>query len=206
MTDRGAAPAAPASKAAPVAPGLFAGKAMFWWMWPFLVALDLWSKAWVFGWLDTQQPGIHPDARSHVVFDGMLSFRLVTWSNTGTIWGLFQNATVILIVLRCCALVALLWYLRQTPARHRLQVFVLGLIFAGALGNLYDNFVCENGGVRDFLRFSGTWPVEWGFPAFNVADSCISVGAVGLLILLMREPARSPAGGAGRTTEPTGRA
>ena len=191
---------------AATAPAWFAGKAMFWWMWPLLVALDLWSKAWAFAWLAERQPTIHPDGRAHVVFDGAIAFRLVTWSNTGTIWGLFQNATVILIVLRCGALVALLWYLRQTPARQRLQVFVLGLIFAGALGNLYDNFMCENGGVRDFLRFSGTWPIEWGFPAFNVADSCITVGAIGLLILLMREPTRVPAGGAsGRAGEPSGR-
>jgi hypothetical protein len=41
--------------------------------------------------------------------------------------------------------------------------------------------------VRDFLFFSGKWPVEWGFPAFNVADSCITVGAFGLLLMMVQE-------------------
>jgi lipoprotein signal peptidase len=46
------------------------------------------------------------------------------------------------------------------------------MIMAGAIGNLYDNFTEERGGVRDFLRFSGSFfGSRWEFPAFNVADS-----------------------------------
>ena len=45
----------------------------------------------------------------------------------------------------------------------------------------------QNGKQDDFLRFSGDWPVAWDFPAFNVADSCITVDAIGLFLLLWRE-------------------
>lgn len=168
----------------------FRGKAWFWLPWPLLVFLDLWSKAAVFDWMEARY-GVHGHG-VHLVFESsLLSFRLVTWENPGTIWGLFQDGTVVLMVLRCAAVLGLLWFVAGTPASRRFQLSVLSLIFAGAIGNLYDNFTRADAdparSVRDFLRFSGDWPMAWGFPAFNVADSCITVGAIGLLWLMLRE-------------------
>ena len=171
----------------------FTGKLWFWLPWPLLVVADLWSKSAIFALLerDAVARGFAHLPESHrpplVVFDGALHFELVSWGNTGTIWGLGQNATIPLIVLRCCAVVGLFWFLRNTKRAARLQQFVLGLILAGALGNLYDNFVRDDRSVRDFLHFTGTWPFQWDFPAFNVADSCITVGAIGLFLLLWRD-------------------
>ncbi len=168
--------------------GTLRGKLWFWLPWPALVALDLWSKAEVFAFMAERHPLIPEERRPpYVVWDGALRFDFVSWGNTGTIWGLFQNGTVVLMVLRCCALVGLLWFVRGTARRARLQLVVLSLVFAGAVGNLYDNFVRDDRSVRDFLHFSGTWPWEWDFPAFNVADSCITVGAIGLFLLLWGE-------------------
>lgn len=165
-------------------PSLWRGKLLFWLPWPLLVVADLWSKHEVFSWM-LQRFG-HDDGNYLVFHSDLLTFRLVTWGNRGTIWGLFQDSTIPLMVLRCAAVVALLWFVRATAQKDRLQLFVLSLIFAGALGNLYDNFFRADRSVRDFLRFEGSWPVAWEFPAFNVADSCITVGAIGLLLLLMR--------------------
>jgi len=166
----------------------FGGKPWFWWPWPVLVVLDLWSKSVVFGFLAERYPHRVEAGRSHLVFDTAgLRFDLVAWGNTGTIWGLFQDGTLVLMVVRCLAVVGLLWFVRGTAPGARWQQFVLSLVFAGALGNLYDNFVRADRSVRDFLRFSGQWPVPWDFPAFNVADSCITVGAIGLFLLLWRE-------------------
>lgn len=58
----------------------------------------------------------------------------------------------------------------------------LAMVLGGALGNLYDRIL--RGSVTDFLLFF--WR-DWQFPAFNVADSAISVGAVLLLIDLWRQ-------------------
>ena len=60
-----------------------------------------------------------------------------------------------------------------------LESLALALILGGALGNLYDRLML--GYVVDFLDFHSS---GWHFPAFNVADTGISIGA-GLLILDM---------------------
>ena len=79
------------------------------------------------------------------------------------------------------------WVLTSAAAVDALAAAGASLVFAGAVGNLYDNFVRADRSVRDFLHFSGDWPWQWDFPAFNIADSCITVGAFGLFVLLWRE-------------------
>ncbi len=59
--------------------------------------------------------------------------------------------------------------------------FGLALILGGAIGNLYDRIV--RGAVTDFIE---VYHGAWSFPAFNVADSAITVGAILLLIDLLR--------------------
>jgi signal peptidase II len=68
-----------------------------------------------------------------------------------------------------------------------MQQIVLAMIVAGAVGNLYDNFTEPAGGVRDFLLFFinlEEGPLQW--PAFNVADALICVGAILLVIMVWR--------------------
>lgn len=178
------APTRPATDRPPRA--LFRGKAWFWVPIAPLVALDLWSKAAAFDYVAQHRGGrVETD-----LLPDPFGFALVAYRNTGSIWGIGQDQTIALMVLRCAALFVILWFVAGTWARQRLQQVVLGLIFAGAIGNLYDNFMMPDRGVRDFLLFyyrpEGGAPWQW--PAFNVADSCISVGAVLLLILLWREP------------------
>ncbi|HXC59547.1 MAG TPA: signal peptidase II [Steroidobacteraceae bacterium] len=87
--------------------------------------------------------------------------------------------------------IGLLWWLRRLDARtQKLQVAGLMLIVSGALGNVIDRL--RHGNVVDFLLVH--WKDHW-FPAFNVADSCITIGA-GLVLLdaLLDSRRRSPAG------------
>ena len=67
------------------------------------------------------------------------------------------------------------WAVRKKDASDRWLFVALGLILGGTLGNLFDRIVF--GGVRDFLCFY--W---FRFPVFNVADSCLVVGASLLLL------------------------
>ena len=88
------------------------------------------------------------------------------------------------------ASVWVIWLMRRHP-QQKLFCLALGLILGGAIGNLIDRVLF--GYVVDFVQvhYAG-----WYFPAFNVADSAITVGA-GLLIWDALRPQQS---GQGTTT------
>lgn len=70
----------------------------------------------------------------------------------------------------------LLWWLRQCKREQVLLPVAFCLILSGAIGNVTDRLIY--GYVIDFLHF---YYQEWHFPAFNIADSAIFVGAVLLI-------------------------
>jgi signal peptidase II len=101
------------------------------------------------------------------------------------------------IVLALGVSVVLVWWLRGVhAARERRLAVALSLILAGAIGNVIDRI--EHGFVVDFIH------AHWGgayFPAFNIADAALTMGA-GLMILdaffeWRRERARGAAAGGG---------
>jgi signal peptidase II len=69
-------------------------------------------------------------------------------------------------------------YLLKKHAGQRLFCFALACILGGAIGNVIDRLL--HGYVVDFLQFH--WQNRWYFPAFNVADAGITVGAAGLIL------------------------
>jgi signal peptidase II len=85
------------------------------------------------------------------------------------------------------AAVVFILYLLRTHAGQRLFCFSLACILGGAVGNLVDRLM--HGYVVDFLQFH--WRNTWYFPAFNVADSAITIGAVCLVIDELRRVRRS---------------
>jgi signal peptidase II len=113
---------------------------------------------------------------SYAVINGF--FNLVYVMNPGAAFGFLAGAPAMfryffLIGISIVALVLILYYLMKSKPRSLLIVSSLTLIFAGAVGNLIDRV--RFGAVVDFLDvYIGT--AHW--PAFNVADSAISVGAV----------------------------
>ena len=87
----------------------------------------------------------------------------------------------------------ILYMLRSHPSQ-KLFCFALALVLGGAVGNVIDRIAY--GHVVDFLDFHWDWlsPVfyEGHFPAFNIADSAISVGAVGLIVDELLRVRRGP--------------
>ena len=107
---------------------------------------------------------------------------IVRWHNEGAAWSILSNASGwqrwFFMVLGLGVSIGILVWLRQLPARGQGRVAAgLALVMAGALGNVIDRAYL--GYVVDFIKvhYAG-----WVFPAFNVADSAITIGA-GLLIL-----------------------
>ena len=84
-------------------------------------------------------------------------------------------------------------YLLRSHASQTLFCFALSLVLGGAVGNVIDRLLY--GHVIDFLDFHWDWlaPVffEGHFPAFNIADSAISVGTVCLIVDELRRVKRS---------------
>ena len=105
---------------------------------------------------------------------------LVPHVNYGALFGFLIEhrgaANTGFAVISLLAAAAIIYWSRQKgTARDPWLCAALGLILAGTLGNLYDRLVF--GGVRDFLHWN--YLVDW--PIFNVADSCLVVGAFLLL-------------------------
>ena len=75
------------------------------------------------------------------------------------------------------AAVFILWMLR-THAGQRLFSFALACILGGAVGNVVDRLM--HGYVVDFLQVH--WDNRWYFPAFNLADAAITIGAACLIL------------------------
>jgi signal peptidase II len=69
-------------------------------------------------------------------------------------------------------------YMLRSHAGQKLFCFALACILGGAIGNVIDRLM--HGYVVDFLQFH--WSNRWYFPAFNVADAAITVGAACLIL------------------------
>jgi signal peptidase II len=154
-----------------------------------LVALDLWSKQAVFEWLGDGPAGMVRDRHGHLrypLLGDTLTFMLSR--NTGAAWGLGGSYPHALVTGRVIAVLVLGWLVVRGRPGPVLRV-ALVLVLAGALGNLYDNLFLTPqvgdpfGAVRDFIDVDfGALGWDYHFPTFNVADSCITVGAALLLL------------------------
>ena len=116
-------------------------------------------------------------------------FAVSHFHNRGAIFGTFSQSpsplvTIALAAASLFALVMVVVYFFRTPVSQKGMKLALTLIMAGALGNFIDRVA--RGYVVDFLEFHVKRAY---FPTFNVADSCITIGALVLiLILVARRP------------------
>lgn len=131
--------------------------------------------------------GLH-DSRE--VIPGLLSLTYVR--NRGAAFGVLSNADLPyqhlwFSVLSIAALAAIVVYALRLPPTDRLAQGALASIMGGAVGNLIDRMA--HGYVIDFVD------VYWRgnhWPAFNVADSCISIGVALLILDTLRSPKDRP--------------
>ena len=120
-------------------------------------------------------------------------FNITRIHNKGAIFGTFSqtNNKLVFALLTAASLAALalvVYYFFKTPFGDKLMKVALTLIAAGALGNQFDRLI--RGHVIDFLDFY-IGKAHW--PFFNAADSCITIGACLMLIILFRrKPECSP--------------
>ena len=108
-------------------------------------------------------------------------FNVVRAHNTGAAFSFLAAASGwqrwFFTAIGIAAAVFIVWLLRS-HAGQKLFSFALACILGGAVGNVFDRLV--HGYVVDFIQVH--WQNAYYFPAFNIADSAITVGAIGLIL------------------------
>ena len=142
-----------------------------------VVLMDRLSKLWV---------------HAHIATGGAITvipgvFRLTHVLNTGAAFSLFEGARspgtvrLLLIGVAVLEIAVVLVFLWKTGRRFTLSTAAFALILGGAVGNLYDRIRLHH--VIDFLEVR---IVHYHWPDFNVADSCIVIGASLLMLEVLR--------------------
>ena len=113
-------------------------------------------------------------------------FNLVHVHNTGAAFSLFADQPgwqrSFFVAVAAIASLVILYLLRKTQGRRSFSI-ALALILGGAIGNVIDRILY--GHVIDFLDVHAA---GWHWPAFNVADSAITLGAAMLILDGLRKP------------------
>ncbi len=110
-------------------------------------------------------------------------FNLVHYKNRGAAFGMFHNASpefrmVFFGLVTLVFLGLIVYWLGTAPLREKAYRWGLVLILGGALGNVKDRVIFQE--VTDFLDF---YIGAYHWPAFNVADSAITVGVCWIMLL-----------------------
>jgi signal peptidase II len=149
----------------------------FWGVATLMLAVDQAVKAWVRGAIPTG------GSFQGLPWPGV--FELTLTYNRGVAFGLFQGFGHLLAPVAVAIAVGAAWIVHRRKPSTLGQVS-LGLLVAGAVGNLIDRVWL--GQVTDMF-----WIRVIDFPVFNVADACISVAAVLLVLFWGREETRETA-------------
>lgn len=118
--------------------------------------------------------GVEPGFRREI----LPFFNLVVWWNPGVSFGMFADhvySRYIFSVLAIAISILLFFWMKKSESRQ--EIFGFGMIIGGAYGNLVDRVVF--GAVYDFLDFH-LYSYHW--PAFNIADAAICVGAILVIV------------------------
>ncbi|MDT8894885.1 signal peptidase II [Halomonas sp. I1] len=142
------------------------------WLWlaVAIVVVDLGTKALASSLLEYARP-----------LEVLPFFNLTLLHNTGAAFSFLADhpgwQRWFFAAIAVAATVGLTIWMRRLRADEKMLGASLALVIGGALGNLYDRLV--HGYVVDFLSFH---LAGWYYPAFNVADIGITLGAVGLIV------------------------
>ena len=100
-------------------------------------------------------------------------FRIVNWKNTGAAFGILPALGDFIAILAVIVAIAIIYYFPRVSRDDKTLRLAMILEFGGAIGNLIDRLTI--GWVTDYISI-------WRFPVFNVADLCITLGVIVLLV------------------------
>jgi signal peptidase II len=150
----------------------------FLWLTLAVVLLDRATKA----WFESQtSEGWRHEVIHHFIY-------LVHASNPGIAFSFFADSTspwtrIVLIIGSLIVIAVLAWLFVAGHSGNRLTAAGLALLLGGATGNVTDRIL--HGAVTDFFE---VWLGSYHYPAFNVADSAITIGAALILLDVLFGP------------------
>ena len=106
-------------------------------------------------------------------------FRITYTCNDGAAFSILKGKRVFFIIMTIIVVCLIVYYLLKNEV-YWVEKYSLLLIISGAVGNLIDRIMY--GYVIDFLDFI---IFGYDFPVFNIADSFITIGAIGLIISIL---------------------
>jgi len=115
-------------------------------------------------------------------------FRLTLVYNQGGVFGILQGYKNVFLIISIIVLIMMIVYYIYEKNKTMLFAVSMSLIVSGAIGNIIDRLIPGRPGVVDFISVGVDGIYRW--PAFNVADSCIVVGAFLLIIVFYQEEKR----------------
>lgn len=107
--------------------------------------------------------------------------RITSHRNYGAAWGMLQDRMVFFYIVTIIVIGFIIYFYKNEAGFNPLMQFGLTLVFAGAVGNFIDRLF--RGNVVDFID---TTIINYDFPIFNVADSCLTVGVMMLIIVMFQ--------------------
>lgn len=147
------------------------------WVCGSILVLDQGTKWWV-----------QKNMALHQSIEILPNFAHLTYiRNTGAAFGFFAETQsswrmLLFILISIIAIGAILYLMKNLPPKRNGQIVSLSLVLGGAAGNLIDRV--RWGEVIDFIDLH--W-YHYHWPAFNIADSAITIGVILLLILMSRK-------------------
>ena len=116
-------------------------------------------------------------------FGGFLRITLVY--NEGGVFGILQGHKNVFLIISFIVLFLMVAYYIYEKNKTMLFCSAMALITSGAIGNIIDRLINDRPGVVDFISVGVDGVYRW--PTFNIADTCIVIGAAILIIVFYKE-------------------
>ena len=117
---------------------------------------------------------------SVTLIKGFLDINLV--HNTGAAFSFLQGGRIIFIVIAVLVIFGLTIYIVKQDSVNKNGILIYGLLLGGIIGNLIDRIIHVY--VIDYISFT---IVNYKFPVFNFADTCIVIGVILAIIVAIKE-------------------
>ena len=109
-------------------------------------------------------------------------FYLTSHRNTGAAWGILAGQMTFFYIITVIVIGFIVYYIHKYAKDSKWLGFSLALVLGGAIGNFIDRLFRKE--VVDFFDF---YIFNYNYPIFNIADSCLVIGVIMLMILTIKE-------------------